>query len=257
MIRVIFIVVSIIFSIVIRYKLNDNRERNIINLVLSKLDFCPNHYKIFKKDNKIFIKCHYYSNNYSQLLFNSYISNIIRKNSNNDYYITSYSREKASTIILSNYDKTKELGIISYDILIDMKNKNYKIISSYFQIIICSKNNETIYSKIINYLENPSYYININNIYDNNYNFIYNYDECLFEPFYYKFNLQKKHYLYNPNMKFNITITNDIETFYINPICSQKGSFPNYTIEMSETINLNPHINNNSLKINKIAGTFI
>ena len=233
----------------------NNNEKQIINLVLSKLDFCPNHYKIFRKDNKIIIKCHYYSKEWSKLLFNNDDLNIIKKNKDGIYICR-------DNVKLFNYDPDKNLGIISYDILIDMKNKNYKIISSYFQIIICSRNNETIYSKIINYLENPSYYININNIYDNNYNFIYNYHECLFEPFYYKFNLQKKHYLYNPNMKFNITITNDIETFHINPIFSQKDSVPN--IQISETINLNPHINNNSFtplvqrcKINKISGIFI
>ena len=257
MIRVIFIVVSIIFSIVIRYKLNDNRERNIINLVLSKLDFCPNHYKIFKKDNKIFIKCHYYSNNYSQLLFNSYISNIIRKNSNNDYYITSYSREKASTIILSNYDKTKELGIISYDILIDMKNKNYKIIIFYFQIINCIKDdNENTYTKLITYLEDKTFYIKINYIYDNDLNFfnsnIINHNELFYKEFEKKETINRYNYI----DKFNITITNDKEKLVLNPILIKIRSLPYILTQISSFIDIKPLINNN-ITIKKISGTFI
>ena len=35
-------------------------DNNLINLVLSKLDFKPNHYKIIRENNKILIKCHCY-----------------------------------------------------------------------------------------------------------------------------------------------------------------------------------------------------
>jgi hypothetical protein len=51
----------LLITMVIRYKLNEMNEKNIINMVLSKLDFYPNHYKIIKKNNKIYIKCHYYT----------------------------------------------------------------------------------------------------------------------------------------------------------------------------------------------------
>jgi len=242
------VVVFVLFVIlVVRKELN---EKRIINIVLSKLEFCPNHYKIIRRDNKIIIKCHYYSKEWSKLLFNNSSLNIINKN-NEGIYIC------LNNIKLINYDPNKNLGIITYDILIDMKNRNYKIITSYFQIINCIRDDDNSYNRIINYLENTDYYINVNNIYDNNLDFINNYDEVLFEPFYYKFNQQKKHYLYNPNMKFNITITNGYDNFHINSMCFQRNLFPNFNIELSKDINSKPHINNSSFKINKISGTFI
>jgi hypothetical protein len=55
-VMIVIIIVSLLLIIIgIRYIYNKNNERILINLVLSKLDFCPKHYKIIKKDNKIFI----------------------------------------------------------------------------------------------------------------------------------------------------------------------------------------------------------
>ena len=256
MIIVIFLVISILIAIILRYNLNKNREMNIINIVLSKLDFCPNYYKIIKKDNKIFIKCHYYSNNNSQLLFNGYIHNIVRKNSNNDYYITTYTKEKVSIIILNNYDNNKELGIIVYEIIIDMKNKNYKMITSYFQIINCIKDDENIYTKMITYLQDKTFYIIINYIYDNNLNFFTSSINDYNELFYKEFERKEKIYRYNYSEKFNITITNDKEKIVLTPILIKIKSIPNFLIEISDFINIKPLINNN-IAIKTFSGRFI
>jgi hypothetical protein len=59
-------------------------ERIIINTVLSKLDFYSNHYKIIKKNNKIYIKCHC-----SHYLISSYNINYIEYGSKG-YYIKVY-----------------------------------------------------------------------------------------------------------------------------------------------------------------------
>jgi hypothetical protein len=50
------------------------------------------------------------------------------------------------------------------DILIDLKDKNYKIVNSYFQIINCIIDTDNLYFKIIKYLNVPTFYINVNNI---------------------------------------------------------------------------------------------
>ena len=245
----------IILTIIIRYEIREINKKKVINIILSKLDFCPNHYKIIRKDNKIYIKCHYYSNDYSHLLFNKYnnddnTSNIIKEN-NEGYYINFEKKNKK----LINYNPKKNINIIVYDILIDMKYKNYKIITSYFQIINCHIDDDNLYLKLIQKLEDPSYYIQINNIYDNNLNFIYKYDEILFEPFYYKFNKKKLHHLYNQNMEFNITIRNDSDLINIYPMLVEINSYQN--LKLSKYINTRPHINNSSYIINKISGSFI
>ena len=251
------IIIGIIVIIrIIRNEINEVNEKRIINIVLSKLDFSPKYHKIIKKDNKIFIKCHYYSKEFSHLLFNNEILNIIKTNKDG-FYIRSNINDNNKLV---NYNPNKNLGIIAFDIMINMKNNEYKIITSYFQIINLIIDNNNYYSNIINYLENPEYYIQINNIYDDNLEFYYKYDECIFETFYYKLNCKKIHHLYNPNMKFNITFTNtnnNKNNFSIDPILLQNGSFPNFNIEISKDINTKPHINNKSFKINKMNGSFI
>ena len=249
---IVIIGLVIILTIIIRYEIRKINIKKVINIILSKLDFCPNHYKIIRKDNKIYIKCHYYSNDYSHLLFNNddNTSNIIKEN-NEGYYINFEKKNKK----LINYNPKKNINIIVYDILIDMKYKNYKIITSYFQIINCHIDDDNLYLKLIQKLEDPSYYIQINNIYDNNLNFIYKYDEILFEPFYYKFNKKKLHHLYNQNMEFSITVRNDSDLINIYPILVEINSYQN--LKLSKYINTRPHINNSSYIINKISGSFI
>jgi len=246
-------VMTIMIVMIIR---KNNYERNIINLVLSKLDYSPNHYKIIKKDNKIFIKCHYYTNNNSHLIFNGSIINKIKHDSNDNYYITKYTKEHATSLFLTNYDKNKELGIITFDIMIDFISKNYKIINSYFQIINCIKDEDNIYTKLITYLQDPTFYINVNYIYDNNLN-IYNHNLNSYNELFYKqFGKREQLYRFNYMEKFNIIITNDKNRIVITPILNQIRKKTNLIIEISNIIDTKPHINNN-IAVKIISGIFI
>jgi len=154
------LVFQVVLIIIVRYRIIENYERNIINLVLSKLDYCPKHYKIIKKNNKIFIKCHYYTTDLSHFIISSYIVNYIQYNSFG-YYLKVYG---------NNYAIGKDIGINVIDILIDLKDKNYKIVNSYFQIINSIIDTDNLYFKIIKSLNVPTFYINVNNIYDNDLN---------------------------------------------------------------------------------------
>ena len=147
-------------------------ERIIINMVLSKLDFYPNHYKIIKKNNKIYIKCHFYT-------------------------------------------------------------------------LDCS-----------HYLDNPSFYINITNIYDTNLNINNNIPNHYFLPFYQNLANKEKKFRCNYIKPFNIIITNDKETLILKPIITQLGEHPNTIMEVSKDIDIEPHINNH-ISINKITGLLI
>ena len=129
------IILIVLLLIIIRYEIRNN-ERIIINMVLSKLNFSHKYHKIIRKDNKIYIKCHNYSTVFSHLLLNN-----IKKNKDGYYYIN---QQK-----LINYDPTKNIGIIVYDIMIDMKKRKYKIITTYFQIINLIRDDGNNYFKII------------------------------------------------------------------------------------------------------------
>lgn len=184
--------------IIIRYKLNDIDEKNKINMVLSKLDFIPKFYKINRimKENKIYIKCHCYTIDCSHYIISNYIINYIQYNSNG-YYCKIYGNHELKTVILNNYDPGKDIGIMVVDILIDIKNKNYKIITSYFQIINCIIDNNNNYQKIINYLDDPSLYITVNNIYDTNLNINDYIPKYVYEPFYHHLSNKEKRYRCN------------------------------------------------------------
>ena len=246
----------LLLTMVIRYKLNEINEKNIINMVLSKLDFYPNHYKIIKKDNKIYIKCHYYTLDCSHYIISCYNINYIQYNSNG-YYIKVYGNHELKTKILNNYAPGKDIGIITIDILIDLNKKYYKIITSYFQIITCNYYlNEDLHSKIINYLDDPSFYINISNIYDNNLNINNNIPNYYFEPFYQKLANKEKRFRCNYIKPFNIIITNDTEILILKPIITQLGEHPNTIMKVSEDIDIEPHINNH-ISIHKITGLLL
>jgi hypothetical protein len=264
--EIIILICMIGIITIIGYEINKLDERRIINIILSKLDISFNYYKIIRKNNKIYIKCHkYYIDNllYSNLCYNYGKSTALNKGgiislSYYGYYMIIY---YINNVIyhkpLHNYNKDKELGIVSYDIMIDMKNKKYKIITSYFQILNLIKDHNDYYDRIIEYLENPEYYIKINKIFDKDLNIINIYDKNNFELVYNKFTTKKIYHLYNPNKEFNITITNDINNYSINPILIEKSPYPNLNIEVSKDIDTKPHINNNSFIINKISGSFI
>ena len=238
------------------YKLHKMNERIIINTVLSKLDFYPNHYKIIKKNNKIYIKCHFYTLDCSHYLISSYNINYIEYNSTG-YYIKVYGNHELKKQILNNYAPGKDIGIIAIDILIDLKEKYYKIITTYLQILTCNYYlKENLYSTIITYLNNPSFYINITNIYDTNLNINNNIPNHYFLPFYQNLANKEKKFRCNYIKPFNIIITNDKETLILKPIITQFGEHPNTIMEVSKDIDIEPHINNH-ISINKITGLLI
>ena len=184
--------------------------------------------------------------------------NYIQYNSQG-YYIKIYGNHELKTKVLNNYARGKDIGIIVTDILIDLKNKNYKIITSYFQIITCNYYyKENLYTKIIHLLNDPSYHINVKHLYDSNLNINDNIPNYLYHPFYQQLANKENRFRCNYIKPFNITITNynngkDIDILIIKPIITQIGEYPNNIMEVSKDIDKEPHINNH-ISINKITG---
>jgi len=201
-------IIIITILLIISYKFNKIYENNIINIVLSKLEYIPKYYKIIRKKNRIIIKCHHYSNTlYANIEYKDI--RLSKKSNDNSYH--SYYKS------LDNYDINKTFSIVIYDIIIDLTNKNYKIIISYFTIINCI--NDLLYNKLIEKLNNKSYYIQINNLYDTDLNFNCENDESVFEPIHKKQRIytnrvsENNFKLNNPiklnNESINIIIKND------------------------------------------------
>jgi len=231
-------IIIITILLIISYKFNKIYENNIINIVLSKLEYIPKYYKIIRKKNRIIIKCHHYSNTlYANIEYKDI--RLSKKSNDNSYH--SYYKS------LDNYDINKTFSIVIYDIIIDLTNKNYKIIISYFTIINCI--NDLLYNKLIEKLNNKSYYIQINNL-----NFI-NDEEYNFEP------IRRKTYIYNYPTKINdnsFKLNNPIKLNNIIIIIIVFND--NYKcVGISNTIDTKPHIYNNygTIRINKITGYFI
>jgi hypothetical protein len=201
--EIMMIIVMIILMIVIisiRYIINRNIERGLINLVLSKIDFSPDNYKINRKDNKIFIKCHY--------LFDS------------KYIYNDASLERTNHFIFNG-------GLKVVDIIIDLKEKKYKIIIIAFHIINTSYE---LFGELKEKLNISSYYF-INNIIDLNFN-IDNNDISLCnidvpDTYIYIHNETSNYDKYICN-RYSILLTDDKESIYINSI---SNTFPNNTIQ--------------------------
>lgn len=226
----------------IRNEIDNINDKYLINLVLSKLDFIPLNYKIIRNDNKIIIKCHNI-NKYNFVNETNKLYNII-KNDNEGYYIDICNNKKY-ICKLPNYLIKFNIKIV--DILIDLSNKNYKIIICDFEIIKCIYDIDNLYYKIINYLNDKSFYININGIYDENYNLNENIYADNYNQSYYKI--------------FNIEITDDNEKITIEPAISYTY-IDNDKKNMEAIMHINNNIDtkpfiNNLIKINKIAGGFI
>jgi hypothetical protein len=217
-VMIVIIIVSLLLIIIgIRYIYNKNNERILINLVLSKLDFCPKHYKIIKKDNKIFIKCH--------LLYNDYIYN-------------DASLERTNHLIFNG-------GLKIVDIIIDLDEKKYKIIIIGLHIINASND---IFNEFKKNLNSSSYYF-INNIIDLDFNI--NINEiglCNIEvydlTYIYIYNETSTYNKYICN-RYNILLTNDKESIYINSI---SNSFPSITYQP---------LLSNEIRIKEIQSLFI
>ena len=176
------IYISIIFAVIMIIIINKINERHIINIVLSRLDFYPKHYKIIRKNKKIYIKYHY-------LIDNKYIYNdeTFRKNSN---------------IILNG-------GLKLVDIIINFRTKEYKIILSAFHIINTDLN---YYQEITDKINNKLYYFN-NNIIDEELNIDYNAVK-LNNYNYTEPNKYDKYICRN----YSIVLTNDNEFIYLNSL---------------------------------------
>lgn len=159
MLLIICIVFFTSIIIILNNKINKYYENNVINIVLSRLNYNPRHYNIFKINNKIYIKSHYYYiNNLSNIS-----SDIIKYNKY--YYIEEFNiiTGDINQIKLFNINPDKVISIISSKIIIDLNTKHYEIIYYKFNIITLITDIRNYYTKIIKYLENPCYYIDINN----------------------------------------------------------------------------------------------
>jgi hypothetical protein len=241
-------------------KIIEMNEKYLINIVLSKLDFTPKFYKIIKKDNKIFIKCHYYKTH--EHFRNNFKSNntpapyYFHRNNDGTYALITYNNIEYK---LKNFDNKSALSIIYADILIDLETKNYKIITSYYHIYKFSPNpdREALYSKIINILDDPSYYIIVNDIYDTELTInINNINKetrqkylSTFDNYFEKItnNDYKDHLKFYYLNKFNIIITNDTnDKIVINSIINNKVSDYKQCSEshISKDIDIKHHIDN-------------
>ena len=142
---------------------DDIKERNIINGILSKLHTKSNNYRIIKDNNKILIKYH------------SFIINIYKKTKKEEIIYKSLKYNQPLILsqnnkICQNYyeiinnEKNKDLYIcIKYiDIIINLETNRYTIIKSYFNIRKPTNDKFKLFEKLINNLNNPSYYFIVN-----------------------------------------------------------------------------------------------
>ena len=225
-------------------KMDDMNDKHIINMVLVKLDFHPNNYKIIKNDNNIFIKCHTYYIN----VFSDNSTDIEIKNKAIEYNQPMiYSHTKNSCIpppqyyneIINNIDSYKSrnpnlyLCIKYSDIIIDLETKNYKIIKAYFNIRKPTEDKYNLFDKIITNITNPSYY------------FIFNYDMNSINKSY--SDITNNIYdLTKINLSFCNDDNNNINIDVIMPTITS----------LSDEIDTKPLVSN-QIKINIINGGFI
>ena len=158
-------------------------------MVLSKLDFYPNHYKIIRNGNKIFIKYHY-------LIDNKFIYNdeTFRNTSNN--YLNG--------------------GLKLVDIIINFKEKEYKIIMSAFHII---NTNNDYYNELIEKIKNPSYYFD-NNIIDEEFNIDYNVVKLMNDDY-------KNPYKYDKYIcrNYSIILTDNNDMIYLHSLSNTNNNY--------------------------------
>jgi len=145
---------------------NDIYEKNIINMILSKLQFKSKYYKIIRNNNKIYIKYHHYYIN----VFND------NDNDNDNDLKNKIFKYKQPLIFFNNtyislcknYNQIRnnkeELFIcVEYaDITIDLETKNYNIITSYFNIRKPTNDISKSFENIINNIDNNLWYFKCN-----------------------------------------------------------------------------------------------
>jgi hypothetical protein len=169
-------------------------DRNLINMVLSKLDFKPNHYKIIRENNKILIKCHCYYININKNIDNcdeikqtilEYKQPMIYSHTGNSCLPPpQYYNDIVNNIDCYKYRNPNLYLCITYaDITIDLETNNYKIIKSNFNIRKPTDDKYKLFETIINNIDNQDYYFifnydlnNINESYSNIDNNIYDFN---------------------------------------------------------------------------------
>lgn len=224
-------------------KIDNMNDKNLINNVLSKLDFTSNNYKIIKKDNKIYIKCH------------SYFINVFKDDDDNDEEFKKKIIEYNQPMIFSHtgnscmppsqyyneiinniepYKNRRNLFIcIKYaDITIDLETKSYNIIKSNFNIRKPTNDTSNLFEMIINNIDNPSYY------------FILDYDLSSINNSYSDF----KNNIYDLN-KINLNFTDDNNNIKINVIMPSVSS-------ITKDIDTKPTVSN-QIKRKNLNGGFI
>lgn len=136
------------------------------DIILSKLNFTPKYYKIIKKDNNIYIKCHYY-----------YINIFDNDDNDNDNILKTIKYNQPTIFINNNYyniinssDKEELYICIKYaDICINLDNNNYKIIKSNFNIRKPTNDKFNLFQKILNNLNTNYFNINYDTMFINYY----------------------------------------------------------------------------------------
>ena len=175
-------------------------------MVLSKIDFYPSHYKIIRKDKKIFIKYHCLIDN--KMIYND---ETLMINSNNNNNKNSFNG-----------------GLKIVNILINLRENEYRIIMSAFHIL---NTNINFYKELKEKINNPSYYF-INNIIDENYNIDYNIITLNNDS--YKDPIKYDKYICR---NYSILLTDDKEMIYFNSL-SNKYNNSNYEPLLSNEIRM-------------------
>ena len=228
-------------------KINDMSDKNIINIVLSKLDFSPKYYKVIKNDNKIFIKCHscYINifpdiNNYDKIKKKAleYRQSMIYSHTCN----SCMPPQQFYNDIINNIDNYKRepnlyLCITYADIIIDLETQNYKITKSNFNIRKPTDDKYKLFETIVNNIDNYSYYFKL------------------------KYDLKSINQSYS-NIDNNIYDFNNIDLSFINDNDNNNNDEIKLELIMPSLVSISPNIDtkpllSNQIKINILKGGFI
>jgi hypothetical protein len=225
---IIIFIIGIVGVVGIRYVLTRIYENYIINMVLSKLDFSSKNHRIIRKDNNIYIKCH-------KMIENVFV----------------YNDET-----IDKYQYNSFIGSLKIvDINIDMINKTYKIVITAFHLL------NTRHNIILNFndkIDDKSYYF-INDLIDEDYNI--DYDLVILCNIKYPDYYNKLKYKYTETSqydkyickKYNIILTNGIETIYLKSILN---TFPNNSYNTISNNSFEPLLSN-EIRIKKIECSFL
>ncbi len=130
----------------------------IVNIVLSRLDFMPSNINIETINNKLFIKCH----NYSNTIFDNNDVNELLNYKQSPIYIRGniginahYYNEIIDKIAC--YSHILFIKINYADIIINLETKTYEIINIKFNIRKPTFDTSNLFRQLINNINNPDY----------------------------------------------------------------------------------------------------